>query len=142
MLKPLSHQILRTTPFFSKHTRANVFLKNKTGLLSISPSYIPPSATFASGKESNSDHGKSTKDGSQPKTGIVLLNMGGPSTQEEVADFLMRLFNDKEIIPLPFQNILGSSIAKLRTTRVKKLYHEIGGGTNYFETGRLMLLFF
>lgn len=41
-----------------------------------------------------------------PKTGILMLNMGGPSTLEEVEEFLTRLFTDKDIIPLPAQRYL------------------------------------
>jgi ferrochelatase len=37
------------------------------------------------------------------KTGIMLVNMGGPSTLDEVHDFLFRLFSDKDLIPLPAQ---------------------------------------
>ncbi len=36
-------------------------------------------------------------------TGIILLNMGGPETTDDVFDFLNRLFSDKDIIPLPAQ---------------------------------------
>ena len=32
-----------------------------------------------------------------------MLNMGGPATTEEVHGFLLRLFMDKDLIPLPFQ---------------------------------------
>ena len=39
----------------------------------------------------------------RPKTGIVMLNLGGPETVEDVHDFLLRLFMDKDLIPLPFQ---------------------------------------
>ena len=37
------------------------------------------------------------------KTGILMLNMGGPQTTGEVKDFLTRLFLDRDIIKLPFQ---------------------------------------
>jgi hypothetical protein len=37
------------------------------------------------------------------KTGILMLNMGGPSTLPEVGDFLKNLFMDRDIIQLPFQ---------------------------------------
>ena len=39
----------------------------------------------------------------KPKTGILMLNMGGPSTLPEVGDFLHNLFMDRDIIQLPFQ---------------------------------------
>lgn len=39
----------------------------------------------------------------KPKTGILMLNLGGPETTDDVYDFLFRLFSDKDLIPLPFQ---------------------------------------
>merc|ERR1711871_129039 len=68
--------------------------------------------------------------GSQGPTGIVMLNMGGPSTLDEVQPFLMNLFGDGEIITLgPLQNTLGPWIAKRRTPKIQKQYAEIGGGS-------------
>lgn len=40
---------------------------------------------------------------SKAKTGILMLNMGGPSTLPEVGDFLLNLFKDRDIIQMPFQ---------------------------------------
>jgi len=70
---------------------------------------------------------RTTGDGSP--TGIVLLNMGGPKSLEEVGPFLLELFEDREIIQLPAQRWLGPFIAKRRTPSVTKLYEEIGGGS-------------
>lgn len=66
---------------------------------------------------------------SKPKTAIVMMNLGGPATQQDVNPFLTRLFSDREIIPLPLQKYLGPAIANFRTSSVKKLYAEIGGGS-------------
>ena len=38
----------------------------------------------------------------RPRTGILMLNMGGPATIPEVKPFLTNLFNDRDLIPLPF----------------------------------------
>lgn len=62
-------------------------------------------------------------------TGIVMMNLGGPKTLAEVRPFLNRLFADREIIQLPFQNVLGPFIAKMRTKSVQEEYEEIGGGS-------------
>ena len=62
-------------------------------------------------------------------TGIVLMNLGGPSTLAEVYDFLRRLFSDRDLIPLPFQSILAPLIAKRRTPRIEEQYAAIGGGS-------------
>ncbi|GAA6068277.1 ferrochelatase, mitochondrial, partial [Tachysurus ichikawai] len=37
----------------------------------------------------------------KPKTGILMLNMGGPERLEDVHDFLLRLFLDKDLMQLP-----------------------------------------
>lgn len=54
------------------------------------------------------------------------MNLGGPEEQQFVKPFLMRLFSDKEIIPLPFQKFLGPSIAHARSGGIAKLYQAIG----------------
>jgi ferrochelatase len=63
------------------------------------------------------------------KTGIVMMNLGGPANLEQVGPFLLELFADREIIQLPFQRWLGPFIAKRRTPKVKGLYARIGGGS-------------
>ncbi|KNC71297.1 hypothetical protein SARC_16167 [Sphaeroforma arctica JP610] len=35
-----------------------------------------------------------------PKTAVLMMNLGGPATQDEVHDFLLRLFSDGDLIPL------------------------------------------
>src|SRR4026209_1408004 len=67
--------------------------------------------------------------GSKPKTGIVMLNLGGPATLDDVEPFLLELFADREIIQLPFQRWLGPFIARRRTPKVRQLYANIGGGS-------------
>ena len=86
-----------------------------------------------------------------PKTGILMLNLGGPETLEDVHDFLLRLFMDKDLIPLPAQRYINSIIssvcyyniiyiffsysqlapwiAKRRTPRIQNQYKKIGGGS-------------
>ncbi|KAL0163438.1 hypothetical protein M9458_042834, partial [Cirrhinus mrigala] len=39
----------------------------------------------------------------KPKTGILMLNMGGPEKLEDVHDFLLRLFMDTDLMQLPVQ---------------------------------------
>ncbi|KAF2071931.1 hypothetical protein CYY_006746 [Polysphondylium violaceum] len=63
------------------------------------------------------------------KTAILMLNLGGPETLDDVEPFLTRLFSDRDIFKLPFQNIAGPLIAKRRSFAVKKLYASIGGGS-------------
>ena len=66
---------------------------------------------------------------SRIKTGIVMMNLGGPATLEDVEPFLLELFADREIIQLPLQRWLGPFIARRRTPKVRGLYANIGGGS-------------
>jgi ferrochelatase len=63
------------------------------------------------------------------KTGIVMMNLGGPATLDQVEPFLLELFADREIIKLPFQGWLGPFIARRRAPKVRELYAAIGGGS-------------
>ncbi|MCO5581040.1 hypothetical protein L7F22_034915 [Adiantum nelumboides] len=65
----------------------------------------------------------------KPPTGVLLMNMGGPSTLDEVGDFLSRLFHDRDLIQLPFQSTLAPLIAKRRTPKIVEQYDKIGGGS-------------
>uniref|UniRef100_A0A672G722 Ferrochelatase n=1 Tax=Salarias fasciatus TaxID=181472 RepID=A0A672G722_SALFA len=65
----------------------------------------------------------------KPKTGILMLNMGGPEKLEDVHDFLLRLFMDTDLMKLPVQNKLGPFIAKRRTPKIQEQYSKIGGGS-------------
>ena len=39
----------------------------------------------------------------KPKTGILMLNMGGPEKEADVQSFLTRLFLDRDLMQLPAQ---------------------------------------
>lgn len=68
--------------------------------------------------------------GSKGPTAMVFLNMGGPSTTNEVEDFLSRLFADGDLIPLGrLQSYLGPLISRRRTPKIQKQYAAIGGGS-------------
>lgn len=68
-----------------------------------------------------------------PKIGVVLLNMGGPTSLADVEPFLLNLFADREIIRLsPFswlQKIIARRIVKKRAPKSRKAYSLIGGGS-------------
>ncbi len=66
------------------------------------------------------------------KTGVVLLNMGGPERLSDVRSFLYNLFSDRDIIrlgPAPLQKPIAWFIAKKRAPKSQKLYQQIGGGS-------------
>lgn len=67
-----------------------------------------------------------------PKTGVVLLNMGGPDRQDDVQPFLYNLFRDREIIrlgPLFLQKPLAWLISRRRAAKSRSNYARIGGGS-------------
>lgn len=43
------------------------------------------------------------KDNVKPKTGILMLNMGGPSNTSQVHEYLLRIMTDRDMIQLPVQ---------------------------------------
>ncbi len=62
---------------------------------------------------------------------LVLLNMGGPASLEEVRPFLFNVFSDRELIRLPagalLQKPFALLISHLRARRVRLNYQAIGG---------------
>lgn len=67
------------------------------------------------------------------RVGVVLLNLGGPTKEEEVAPFLYNLFMDPAIIDLPvkgrLRHWLCQLVARRRARTVAKDYEAIGGGS-------------
>ena len=66
------------------------------------------------------------------RTGVLLLNLGGPEKLEDVRPFLYNLFSDPEIIRLPsplLQKPLAWLISTLRSKKSEANYKEIGGGS-------------
>lgn len=65
------------------------------------------------------------------KTAVILLNLGGPSSLEEVKPFLFSLFYDPAIItlPNPFRYILARLITYRRLKEAREIYSLLGGGS-------------
>jgi ferrochelatase len=66
------------------------------------------------------------------KNGVILLNMGGPDTLNDVRPFLFNLFSDREIIrlgPAFLQKFLAWIISSRRAPKSKAIYAQIGGGS-------------
>ena len=62
-------------------------------------------------------------------TGVLLVNMGGPESQAEMRKFLLRMFRDPFILPLPpiVRHIVSSLISITRYKRSWERYRSIGG---------------
>ncbi|ESW09806.1 hypothetical protein PHAVU_009G157600 [Phaseolus vulgaris] len=68
------------------------------------------------------------------KIGVLLLNLGGPETLEDVQPFLFNLFADPDIIRLPrifsfLQKPLAQFVSIVRAPKSKEGYASIGGGS-------------
>jgi protoheme ferro-lyase len=79
---------------------------------------------------------------SSKPVGIVMLNMGGPSSLDGAADgvrpFLKRLFSDKEIIQLGggfLQRAVGSFVSSRRSPRIKEQYANRAKYTKHIYRG-------
>ena len=66
--------------------------------------------------------------GARP-TAVLLTNMGGPETLDDVQSFLHNLFSDRDIMKLPAQKYLAKYISTRRTPSIKEQYAQIGGGS-------------
>ena len=69
------------------------------------------------------------------KKAVILFNLGGPDKLESVEPFLFNLFNDPEIINIPFflRYPLAKFISKKRTPITKNIYKEIGNKSPILE---------
>jgi ferrochelatase len=66
------------------------------------------------------------------KTGVILLNMGGPDRLDDVEPFLFNLFSDRDIIKLgpPFlQKFIAGIISRRRAPKSRSIYNRIGGSS-------------
>lgn len=107
----------------------NLFSKRITANLLVAQArHHIPIATMANSTMSNPT--SSTTNGGKPvKTAILMMNMGGPESDkvEDVQQFLLNLFKDRDIIKMPLQGFLGPLISKRRAPNLKAKYDEIGG---------------
>ena len=66
------------------------------------------------------------------KTGILLLNLGGPQRLEDVRPFLVNLFSDRQIIrlgPAFLQKTIAPFIAWRRAPKSMGNYRRVGRGS-------------
>jgi ferrochelatase len=68
------------------------------------------------------------------RVGVLLLNLGGPETLDDVQPFLYNLFADPDIIRLPpaaqfLQGFLASVLSASRAPKSREAYESIGGGS-------------
>ncbi len=66
----------------------------------------------------------------QPKLGVVLMNLGGPTSEPATKTFLYNLFRDEDIIKLgggAAQTALAKLISSLRYKKIAAKYRDING---------------
>jgi len=109
----------------------NVALLPRSNVNKLNPAVVATcqSLSLSTSSPANNDVGQDAAVEKKPKTGILMLNMGGPETLNDVNGFLTRLFLDKDLMVLPLQNRLGPLIAKRRTPKIQEQYDKIGGGS-------------
>lgn len=64
------------------------------------------------------------------RIGVVLMNLGGPTSEDSVRPFLYHLFQDEDIIKMGggwLQDLFANVIAKFRAPSVAEDYREING---------------
>ncbi|CAI7826347.1 unnamed protein product [Closterium sp. NIES-54] len=71
---------------------------------------------------------------SEERVGVLLLNLGGPDTLDDVQPFLFNLFADPDIIRLPralrfLQRPIAQFISTMRAPKSQEGYAAIGGGS-------------
>ncbi|KAL9985664.1 hypothetical protein ACROYT_G008090 [Oculina patagonica] len=90
------------SPFSALRTQTHHRIRDEqSGLRNVGMMCRPMSNGVAQEKVDSS-----TQVNLKPKTGIMLLNMGGPETTNEVHDFLLRLFSDRDLMVLPAQRFV------------------------------------
>ncbi len=71
------------------------------------------------------------------KIGVVLLNLGGPLSKDDIEEFLYNLFMDPYIIEIPIKGaprkLLARFIAKRRARKTEYYYDVMGGKSPQFE---------
>ena len=74
------------------------------------------------------------------KVALFLCNMGGPENLENVQPFLRELFQDNDLLAMPFpsltQNFIAEKIVSKRTADIQKKYSGISGGSPQLATTR------
>ncbi|KAK6116849.1 hypothetical protein DH2020_049415 [Rehmannia glutinosa] len=120
--------------------RSNSNHKTKTAITALSlsrpskPDFV--GRTFCSAGACTYSEGviESHSQTTDEKLGVILLNLGGPDTLQDVQPFLFNLFADPDIIRLPrlfrfLQRPLAQLISVLRAPKSKEGYAAIGGGS-------------
>jgi ferrochelatase len=67
------------------------------------------------------------------KIAVIIYNLGGPNSLEDVKDYLFNLFYDVIILPNPFRWLLSKFISIRRENKAKGIYSNLGGKSPLLE---------
>lgn len=117
----------------STATATPLALSEQPAPSSSSPSSAPGTSSATSTIDGNSGR-PWQPDSEGRRVGVLLLNLGGPETLDDVQPFLYNLFADDSIIRLPgparfLQRPLAQLISTLRAPKSAEGYRAIGGGS-------------
>lgn len=76
--------------------------------------------------------------GDDVKKAVVLMNMGGARSKEELREFLYNMFKDKRIISSSIRHLVAPLMMIFRSNTVWKNYEKIGGSNIYLHTQSLV----
>ena len=78
------------------------------------------------------------------KVAVMICNMGGPSSLEEVEPYLLNIFSDPDIIDIPLPGLFRMKfvrwLVRKRVPKSKEIYQKIGGKTPLNEIAKGSLL--
>ncbi|CAI2370812.1 unnamed protein product [Moneuplotes crassus] len=72
----------------------------------------------------------------EPKTAILMMNLGGPKRSKDAAQFMYNMFTDPQTVPIfkRVPNFLVKKFCERRAAKgVMQKYDEIGGGTPLYD---------
>ena len=95
---------------------------------------IDPGAASTMDDDAATDARADSRAHEEEKVGVLLLNLGGPETLDDVQPFLYNLFADPDIIRLPpalrfLQSPLATILSNSRAPKSQEAYASIGGGS-------------
>ena len=113
--------------------RRRICLALVTAASALTPARPPRAAVSRSAAVAELPTSVTTKTDEGP-IAVMLLNLGGPETSEDVEPFLYNLFADPDIIRLPpalagLQTAIAWLVAKRRAPKSRAAYDSIGGGS-------------
>lgn len=75
------------------------------------------------------------------RTGIIVAQLGGPPTLDDVEPFIRAIFDDPLLVPLPggprTRATVSQLVSRLRAPKVRSHYEAIGGGSPIIDTTQL-----